>query len=171
MFIDDVPHIADLLARYYKSPEVMIGYAWDFGIDMWSAACSLFELFTGSPLFTGNTDNQMLKQIFELRGCYNQKVLKRAIFIQDHFDLQANLFMSMEIDNITRQPVIRDIPIGSFKGRELDEKLNISKTETRKDLLLFKDLLDKCLLIDPERRITPEDALRHAFFKKSASKT
>lgn len=103
MFVDDIPRIADLLARYYKPPEVMVGFAWDFAIDIWSAACTLFEIYTGSILFTGCSDNQMLKQIFELKGCYNQRVLKKGAFIQDHFDIQNNTFMSVEIDALSRQ--------------------------------------------------------------------
>ena len=103
LFVDNVPRIADLLARYYKPPEVMVGYGWDYAIDVWSAACSLFELYTGHVLFSGGSDNQMLKQIFELRGCYNQRVLKKALFVQDHFDLQKNLFLSFETDPISMQ--------------------------------------------------------------------
>lgn len=109
MFVEDIPRISDLLARYYKSPEVMVGFAWDFGIDMWSAACSLFELFTGSILFTGMSDNQMLKQIFELKGCYNQRVLRKGAFIQEHFDMQTNTFMSVEIDPLSRQVESHDV--------------------------------------------------------------
>lgn len=103
LFVEAIPRISDLLARYYKPPEVMVGYGWDFAIDVWSAACSLFELFTGNVLFSGNNDNHMLKQIFELRGCYNQKVLKKAMFVQEHFDVQKNLFLSVETDPISKQ--------------------------------------------------------------------
>lgn len=52
----------------------------------------------------------------------------------------------------------------------MEDRLGINKTEANKDLVLFKDLLDKCLIIDPERRITPEEALRHPFFKKPSKK-
>jgi serine/threonine-protein kinase PRP4 len=34
-----------------------------------------------------------------------------------------------------------------------------------KDLSSFIDLLDKCLLLDPTRRITPKEALLHPFIR------
>lgn len=43
-----------------------------------------------------------------------------------------------------------------------NQKLN--EAEKRK-LHQFKDLLDKMLVIDPSRRITPKEALQHDFIK------
>lgn len=37
-----------------------------------------------------------------------------------------------------------------------------SKAELQ-ELKLFIDLLDRCLAMNPEKRITPTDALKHAF--------
>lgn len=35
-----------------------------------------------------------------------------------------------------------------------------------KDLASFVDLLDRCLALNPERRCTPTEALKHPFFMK-----
>ena len=35
-----------------------------------------------------------------------------------------------------------------------------------KELELFRDLLDRCLALNPEKRITPAEALRHPFIMK-----
>ena len=39
------------------------------------------------------------------------------------------------------------------------------KEDERKMLLSFVDLLDKCLALDPARRITPKEALAHPFIR------
>ena len=40
-------------SRFYRAPEVILGATYDCGIDMWSLACILAELYTGYPLFPG----------------------------------------------------------------------------------------------------------------------
>lgn len=37
--------------------------------------------------------------------------------------------------------------------------------EEVKVITSFIDLLDKCLVVDPSRRITPKDALNHPFLR------
>ena len=32
---------------------------YDFGIDLWSAACTIFELYAGKIMFPGKTNNQV----------------------------------------------------------------------------------------------------------------
>lgn len=179
--VEQVPRITELLARYYKGPEVILGVAWEYSIDMWSAACSIFELYTGSPLFNGLNDNQMLRQMMELRGAPNQKLLKKGLFVQDHFDMASNTFLSIETDPLTRDTIVKEVPIASYKGQNLNERLSHveikvtlpvhTQQRMKKEQQDFKDLLEKCLMIDPERRATPEEALRHKFFKKSSQKT
>ena len=170
VFVDDIPRISELVARFYKPPEVIIGFGWDFSIDIWSAACTLFEIYTGFFLFTGSTDNEMLKQVMELRGGFAQRHIKKGIFSGDHFDIATNSFLSVEKDPVFKQTVVKDIPIGAFKPKDLGERLGVDKQNPKKELLEFKDLLEKCLAVDPERRISPEEALRHNFFKKSTKK-
>ena len=41
--------------------------------------------------------------------------------------------------------------------------------DDRRLVLLLKDLIEKCLILDPLKRITPEDALRHPFLTSSAA--
>ena len=53
-----------LVSRFYRAPEVIIGCRpLDGAIDIWSAAATLFELFTGKFLFGGTSNNHMLQLI------------------------------------------------------------------------------------------------------------
>lgn len=89
-----------LVSRFYRAPEIILGMPYDFAIDIWSIGCTLYELYTGKILFTGRTNNQMLRSIMECRGKLTTKMLKRAQFAHIHFDEMAN-FRSIEQDKLT----------------------------------------------------------------------
>ena len=73
---------------------------YDFGIDIWSVGCTLFELYTGKILFTGRSNNQMLRAIMECRGKFSHKILRKAEFASLHFDDLLN-FRSVEKDRLS----------------------------------------------------------------------
>lgn len=89
-----------LVSRFYRAPEIILGMPYDFAIDIWSVGCTLYELYTGKILFTGRTNNQMLRSIMDCRGKFTTKMLKRSQFAHVHFDEMAN-FRSVEQDKIT----------------------------------------------------------------------
>ena len=67
------------------------------------------------------------------------------------------------------QDVVRTVHI-SKPSKDLRTRLVTSssdqlKEDERKLLLSFVDLLDKCLALDPARRITPKEALAHPFIR------
>jgi serine/threonine protein kinase len=89
-----------LVSRFYRAPEIILGMPYDSAIDVWSVGCTLYELYTGKILFTGRTNNQMLRSIMDCRGKFTTKMLKRAQFAHIHFDEMAN-FRSVEQDKLT----------------------------------------------------------------------
>jgi serine/threonine-protein kinase PRP4 len=60
-------------------------------------------MFTGKLLFNGDTNNQSLKQMMVLKGPFSMKMLKKAEFVDEYFDLNSNQFMYIENDKITQQ--------------------------------------------------------------------
>lgn len=72
---------------------------YDYAVDMWSIGCTLYELYTGKILFTGDSNNQMLKAIMEIRGKLTPKLFKRGQLAGVHFDDKGQ-FISVERDKV-----------------------------------------------------------------------
>lgn len=88
-----------LVSRFYRAPEIILGMPYDYGVDMWSIGCTLYELYTGKILFTGDSNNQMLKAIMEIRGRLTPKLYKRGQLSAGHFD-DLGQFVSVEQDKV-----------------------------------------------------------------------
>ena len=71
-------------------------------IDLWSVACTVFEIYSGKILYSGKTNNEMLKLMFDVKGRMPNKVVKKAMFREKHFDENFN-FMFIETDKVTQK--------------------------------------------------------------------
>lgn len=158
-----------LVSRFYRAPEVILGMEIGYPIDMWSIGCTLFELYTGRILFAGADNNQMLRVIQECRGKLPMRMLKVSQLAAEHFD-QEGVFISLERNKITGKISSHRMPLmksAAVVGKDLRTRLGgnvqgLSLVE-KKEHEAFVDLMDKCLQLDPHRRITPGDALKHHF--------
>ncbi|KAL2758938.1 hypothetical protein ACRALDRAFT_2040979 [Sodiomyces alcalophilus JCM 7366] len=155
-----------LVSRFYRAPEIILGMPYDYAVDMWSIGCTLYELYTGKILFTGNSNNQMLKAIMEIRGRITPKLYKRGELSGLHFDELGN-FLSVEHDKALGKTTVRTLaivkPTRDLRTRLMAASAGMDDAESR-DLNHFIDLLEHCLALNPEKRIKPVDALKHPFF-------
>ncbi|KAI1143387.1 kinase-like protein [Hypoxylon sp. FL0543] len=155
-----------LVSRFYRAPEIILGMPYDYAVDMWSIGCTLYELYTGKILFTGDSNNQMLKAIMEVRGKFSAKLYKRGELSHMHFDDAGN-FISVERDKALGKTTVRTLaivkPTRDLRTRLLAASGGMNDVESR-DLNHFVDLLERCLTLNPDKRITPSEALKHPFF-------
>ena len=162
-----------LVSRFYRAPEVMLGIPYDFGIDMWSVGCTLFELYTGKILFTGRNNNQMLRSMMECRGKFPLKMLKKAEFGAVHFDDKSLDFKSVERDKVTGRDVVRLVnfqrPTRDLKQRVMAAAPKGADDGEMKELGMFVDLLEQCLALNPEKRLPAVKALQHPFLQRGAN--
>jgi serine/threonine-protein kinase PRP4 len=159
--------------RYYRAPEVIVGHPYDTQVDLWSVAVTLFELASGKILFTGRSNNAMLRQMLEVCGPYSRKLSTTGAFSAKHFSSDGD-FIFKDPSTIIGQEVM---PMKRFSqpGRHISSMLDKvlkepppnSDPKTQEKLLpKLADLVSKCLVWDAEERVIPETALEHAFFKK-----
>ncbi|EEF33239.1 prp4, putative [Ricinus communis] len=149
-----------LVSRFYRAPEIILGLPYDHPVDMWSVGCCLYELYAGKVLFPGATNNDMLRLHMELKGPFPKKMLKKGAFVDQHFDQDLN-FNSMEEDPVTKKIIKRMLL--NIKPKDIGSIIMSSPGEDPKMLANFKDLLDKIFMLDPEKRLTVNQALGHPF--------
>jgi serine/threonine-protein kinase PRP4 len=161
----------EIASRFYRAPEAIIGIKPSFPLDMWAMGCTLFEFFTDDYLFPGHTNNHMLRLIMECRGKISKKVLRRGDkgMVANHFDEHLERFI-----NVKEHPrlEITSIAISSAPviGKDIKARLAAAAKKHptppgKEELDQFRDLLEKCLKLDPDERITPNQALAHPFLR------
>lgn len=155
-----------LVSRFYRAPEIMLGLQYGTPIDMWAAGASIFELYTGRIMFQGNSNNSMLKLIQDIKGKMPHKLIRKGVFSELHFDPDHD-FLYKERDRVTQREIVRIVrfeqrPTPGKDIRSLLMPIKLPEAEMRK-VLQLADLLEKTLMLDPAKRISPAEALKHPF--------
>ena len=76
-FIDEKVYTY-IQSRFYRAPEIMLGIPYTTAIDMWSLGCIMAELYIGYPLLPGESENDQMSRIMEMRDIPNDEVLKMS---------------------------------------------------------------------------------------------
>merc|ERR1712176_1591068 len=131
----------------------------------------LAEIFTGKTILMGKTNNDQLKKIMDLKGKIPGKVIKKGAVWKQHFDDNLD-FKYEDADKVTGEKVMRTVTDNNAKRDLKDlilervgpEKRQSDVQEDQRYVKMsvhFSDLLDKMLALDPDKRITTDDALKH----------
>ncbi|KAL9107522.1 MAG: hypothetical protein Q9227_007624 [Pyrenula ochraceoflavens] len=176
--VSENPTAPYLVSRFYRAPEIILGIPYDCAVDVWAVGCTLFELYTGKILFTGRNNNGMLRSIMECRGRFPQKLLRRGTLTYEYFDEHLN-FIGTEEDKLTGRTVVKVVEVKAKPIRDLRSRIMPSVSagkqskriseEERKEVEGFLELLERCLDLRPDRRITPVEALRTGFVTRGHS--
>ncbi|KAI4495963.1 hypothetical protein M0802_008178 [Mischocyttarus mexicanus] len=166
-----------LQSRYYRAPEIILGLPYCEAIDMWSLGCVVAELFLGWPLYPGSSEYDQIRYISQTQGLPTEHMLNNAskttkFFYRDMDSThpfwrlktpeeheaetgikskEARKYIFNCLDDIGQVNVPTDLDGGQLLPEKADRKE-------------FIDLLKRMLTMDQvERRITPGEALNHAF--------
>jgi serine/threonine-protein kinase PRP4 len=166
-----------------------------FTIDLWSVAVSVAELFLGDVVFRGKTNNDMMYCFMQHLGPFSNRLIRQHLvqcqkmpvtpqFTQRQEGAGSDyLFVQHTEDPVTGKPVNKYVSLFSsssnsgigggevFPSIPLSKKILKAKSakDSRTQVLRFSDLLQKCLALDPSRRISLKDALQHDFFTKNVA--
>ncbi|BFZ58072.1 serine/threonine protein kinase, CMGC, dual-specificity [Savitreella phatthalungensis] len=133
-------------SRFYRSPEVILGMSYGLGIDIWSLGCIVAELLTGVPLFPGEDEQEQLGCIMEIFGPPERRLVEHSSRAKLFFDAQGRPKPCVSSKGVRRRPSTRSL---AQAIRSNDDKM--------------LDFLTRCLKWDPQKRMTPEQALKHPF--------
>ncbi|KAJ6440340.1 serine/threonine protein kinase [Purpureocillium lavendulum] len=133
-------------SRFYRSPEVILGMTYGMPIDMWSVGCILAELYTGVPIFPGENEQEQLACIMEVFGPPEKHLIEKSTRKKLFFDSMGKPRLTV-----------------SSKGRRRRPSSKTLQQALKCDDEAFLDFLARCLRWDPDRRLKPEEAIRHEF--------
>lgn len=169
---DEVERTPTVGSRYYRAPEIMMGMMWGNECDVWSLACTLFEIYSTRFLFKGASNNEMLLQILTLCGAPPPKLYSDGLFYSQHFAANHD-FLESRYDAVAQFDIQIPHKLCSNKA-DVDQsilqrlcnipnvQLQLNRQQKRK-LSQFALLLSKMLCLNPHKRITPRQALKHLF--------
>jgi len=155
-----------LVSRFYRAPEIILGMKYDFAIDLWSSGTTFYELYTGKIMFSGHTNNHMLKLFMDLKGKIPNKIIRKGQFKDIHFDSNC-CFLYHDIDKVTQREKVIQMP-SINKSRSLDQELTGGHKlpeDQLKKVLQLRDFLDQICVLDPAKRISLNQCLTHPFIQ------
>ncbi|CAJ0566969.1 unnamed protein product, partial [Mesorhabditis spiculigera] len=160
-------------SRFYRSPEILLGIAYDTKIDMWSLGCILVEMHTGEPLFAGSSELDQMMKIVEVLGMPPKEMLDQGPKTKKYFDkTEDGVYYCKRARGSYTKPYeppghrkLHDI-LGVTSGGPHSRRAG-EAGHSVEDYCKFKDLIKRMLTYDPKLRISPHFAMRHPFLKKT----
>ena len=150
----------------YRAPEIFLDFKADYSIDMWSIGCVLAELFTGSVLFHGGCMSavKQFHAIVSYLGYPPKHLLDTSSQTKLYFTKLPNGTWCLPslVNNFHSNYQFKMVCSQAF--RNYFEESRTSSTDSL-EFLDFFNLLDKIIVYEDSKRLTPLEAMNHKFFK------
>ena len=145
------------ITRFYRPPEIILGYPITRKADVWSLACTAVELLTGYPLFPGENEHHMLSLIIQSLGRIPEDMVTNSPKRRTFYDDAGELIPEEMYCELEGKPVHEyQYPYEHHRIPKILESVNSRE---------FINLIMMMLQVDPEDRCTIDDVLEHQFMK------
>lgn len=170
--VDDSEATPYMVSRFYRAPEIILGIPYQHSIDVWSAACTMFEMATGKIMFAGSSNNKMLKCFMDMKGKFPTRMIRKGKFKDQHFNFKNNYILHKRDEFSGREKYIEvsNVVITRDLQKELNTYCKCTHENEEKKVGQLKDMLDKMIIYDVQQRFTATDCLTHPFIQEVLKK-
>jgi len=135
-----------VVTRYYRAPEVILGMGYKENVDIWSVGCIFGEIIRGQVIFPGSDHIDQWNKIIEQLGTPTREFLCRLQPTVRNYVENRPKYTGYSLDRL--------FPDQLFPPDSEQSKLTAS---------LARDLLGRMLVIDPDKRMSVDEALNHPY--------
>ncbi|KAH3869564.1 stress-activated protein kinase JNK-like isoform X1 [Dreissena polymorpha] len=136
-----------VVTRYYRAPEVILGMGYKENVDIWSVGCIMAELIRGGVMFPGSDHIDQWNKIIEQLGTPSQEFMKRLQPTVRNYVENRPKYAGYNFEKLFPDVLF---PPDSTEHQGLRSSYS-------------RDLLSKMLVVDPDKRISVDDALMHPY--------
>ena len=125
-----------VVTRFYRAPEIMLSsHSYSNSVDVWSIGCTIVEIISGKVLFPGENYIEQVNLIIEKLGTPDEATMAL-------------------ISNENAKKYIESL--GNKDKCPMSEIVNFNNADAL-------DLIEKLLDLNPNTRITVDEALKHPY--------
>ncbi|XP_019730341.1 mitogen-activated protein kinase 9 isoform X3 [Hippocampus comes] len=135
-----------VVTRYYRAPEVILGMKYKENVDIWSVGCIMGEMVKGGVIFQGTDHIDQWNKVIEVLGTPSLEFMNRLMDTVRNYVMNKPQYPGVSFAEL--------FPDWAFPSDSEHDKLKTGQA---------RDLLSKMLVIDPECRISVEEALNHPY--------
>lgn len=160
-----------VVTRYYRAPEVILGMGYQENVDIWSVGCIMGEIIRGKT-------RKYFPSFYKRCDCIIHKIGRVLFPGNDHIDQWNRVVEQLGTPshdfNTRLQATVRNYVENrprhdgySFETLFPDVLFPNVSTSGQTDLNASqaRDLLSKMLVIDPNNRISVDEALNHPYIR------
>ncbi|CRL23442.1 Calcium/calmodulin-dependent protein kinase II isoform [Penicillium camemberti] len=157
-------HLSDMVqSPALRAPEVTIGAHWDAKVDIWSLGCLIIEFvqgivpFSGVPSKNGSStvDDDRLARTIEILGDFPPELLRKGSKTAEFFNTNGSLLRISDLIPTSLERLINGAERHFLKPNDMSDA----------EIPIFIDFLQGMLTIDPARRKSAAELLRHEWLE------